>query len=154
MGVWKSSNYFCPGSQNMHSVFELEGSLVRLSGRSWLKTRHIQWISCQLWISMLLYDSWHCFPTGLWLNRKHLCVILSYYSVSSWQRSNVIVGKLIGFAGSVCSPAATVCLSGWWWHVTLYCSVSAAERKGPEAANIIQLVNLSPLHYTAITAAA
>lgn len=48
---------------------------------------------------MLLHDSWHGCPSRLQLNKKHLCVISSYYSVSSQQQSHVIVGKLIGFAG-------------------------------------------------------
>lgn len=115
--------------------------------------KNSQWISCYHWISLLLHDSWHGCPSKLRLNKKNLCVIPSYYSVSSWQQGRVIVGKLIGFAGlsallnSHCGSVGTVITH------QLDCGVSAAVSggKSPQPANIIQPMNLSPLHYAITT---
>lgn len=56
-------------------------------------------LSCHHRVSALPRASWRARPSGLLLGKKHVCVIPSYCSVSSRQRSRVIVGKLIGFAG-------------------------------------------------------
>lgn len=88
--------------------------------------KNSQWLSCYHWISLLLHDSWHGCPSKLRLNKKNLCVIPSYYSVSSWQQGRVIVRKLIGFAGlsallnSHCGSVGTVITH------QLDCGVSAA----------------------------
>lgn len=102
----------------------------------WFKQRSLfkysQWLSCHHWISLLLYDSKHGCPSGLRLNKKHLCVIPSYYSVSSQQQGRVIVGKLIGFAGlsallnSHCGSVRTVITH----HAGLWC-VSSSGGKPP-----------------------